>query len=487
MLDNLIDPEREALPIRESPCLVRDCPFATFCRATRCNLQASNMTLMAFPHSMGRESEPTDNLSRLPEEIIEMIARETQEHIISLRSTCRDVQHKSRHAFLDRFFAHRHIWMDESSLNSLNKLADHPDLIGFTKQLTLHLHQWDEDAIWYEWHDGHGLSEKSAKAFDHAHVQWHRQEFLLQSGRASAMLSSILRKTPILEEFKIPCRTDARDVWPHSHFKTVEDTGAFKGFQNDGRFFDLVWAVAIQALSTSNLTTLKSLHVGPNISWHGLMNLGQRVVPTLPTVLASLKTLHLTFSVPAARHEQKFWQLSLVELLRCCMSITDLELRFQRSRDPYDAQEDVGPFVSRTLAEWPTFPHLAILMLSGEGMQPEHLVEFLQRHQGTLRVLDTCPCGIGDDLDDWEFLLRHLRSGYNLDRLRTASCELEEEDNECYVNFMDAIGSQLLEAITSALKPRAPGEYFCFTSPELRVDPRNVSTSDSEDNSEDSD
>lgn len=418
---------------------------------------------------MSLGSDSPDMLSRLPGEIVGMIANEAEEHTISLRSTCRDLQQKTRHAFLDRFFTHRHIWMDEDSLTSLDKLADVPELACHTKKLTLNLHRWDEKAIFEKWGPGTHLVGAEKDAFDHANTQVNKQRFLIQSGRGYLLLSSLMRKLPCLENFEMRSWEREWELWPVTHFKAIEHGGLVRDTHVDDEFHSIIWPMAMLALSESNVQ-LKYFGPGGYVSQHQLRNLMPQVLPSIPSVFRSINSLWLGLNVPALASERRLWKTALISFLHICSNVSDLDIKFSVSDDVEPFTSNPSGFASSTIAEWPTFPNLAHFTPVMSRIPLNTLIDFLWRHRSSLKFLDLAPTGVGTSLEDWRELLRHLRCEYTLDRVKTSARIVDEEDERHGHYFLDAVGPDIADAIQEALKPYPPGEGFWYASSGLYPD-----------------
>jgi hypothetical protein len=412
--------------------------------------------------TMATAYDGPDRLSKLPEEVFEMIANHALEHVLSLRQTCREAQQKSWRPFTRLFFSNRHIWIDNQSLSTMCQVASSSPHASCVKRLVVHLHEWNEHEILESWPGGslrHTLSG-STEGMDRAFAQVNAQEYLLHSGDASLLLSCIISQLPNLETLEIAGDWEPLDVWPHSHFKDY-DGDEYKGLivdmaENDGFNAKVVLSV-VQALVKTQ-PTLKHFHARDPLALpaQAILNLTPPVLHMLAKPFSTLETLKLGVKLPYLQPRRKYWQNSFAALLALCPQVSTLSLSFTPYVDDDHHARRFGLSASQPILEslvnWPTFSKLKVLMLEAPEIKSSALVEFLTRHYATVErlVLDSIAFGPGED--PWRLVLTSLASQ---DTVRHLAFSVVEHGHEHKLVRADT-PSQIRESVDNALKREGP-------------------------------
>jgi hypothetical protein len=137
--------------------------------------------------------EPSDVSSTLPEELVDIIADYSNEHILALRQTCSQMHHKSRRVFLRKYISTRHVWIDQFALQRLISLSEDEQLGQHVRRLIIHLSAWDSEAAQKKWDEGGLVTVEKLRALENAHEKASAQEYIMDSGSASKLLCQSMK------------------------------------------------------------------------------------------------------------------------------------------------------------------------------------------------------------------------------------------------------------------------------------------------------
>lgn len=171
------------------------------------------------------------------------------------------------------------------------------------------------------------------------------------------------------------------------------------------------------------------------------------VLHSLSSVFESLATLELSVKIPSMQPQRRFWQSSFAAFLGLCLNVSKLDAQFETQEDENGGSHYGSDPILESLATWPTFPNLTRLCLSVIEVKPHHLLEFLERHQETLKHLVLDSPWFGVEPGGWRIVLEGLAVRFNLDRLQFSVYEQGDE-----FDLVHADGLKIIEAIDKALE-----------------------------------
>jgi hypothetical protein len=346
------------------------------------------------------------SLATLPEEVIELIAANCEEHVIALRSSCRDLQHKTFHVFSWRFFRLRHIWIDKGSLEQLRSIAEDERFAKCVRELHIHLLEWGLDfrPIPYRHLSGKQRSQQNYNVVKRAKAQ----KALPSSGEAIKLLFSSLNRFLNLDAMELAEATMEPDMWPVSHFKRIIQQGLQDDIPSHGKFGTDVWLTVVQALSQ---TQVKLIHFtcATVLPIEAITALTATKVQSLSTALASLDNLELNVEVPHHGPKFKNWQKALGRLLHVCPELTTLDIGFGDEEVVYtEGRSHASEDAIASLEVWPTFPKLAWISLRLMVVKVEVLTEYLQTHKATLKNVEFNSVSFAGKDEGWRSVLETL-------------------------------------------------------------------------------
>lgn len=355
---------------------------------------------------MSAMSKVKRSLATLPEEVVGLIATDCEEHVIALRSTCRDLQHKTFHVFSRRFFTFRHIWMDKDSLEQLKLIAEDERVAKCLSQLHIHLLEWDLD---FRPAPYPRLSKKEkTQQKNYVVNQAKAQRLLLSSGEVTELLISTLGRFPNLDSIELEEATMDFDMFPFTHFKKPEEEGLQDNVPNHGKFGTNVWLAVIQALSQ---TQVKLIHFtcATTLPIEAITALTASRIQAFAPCFALLDTLELNLVMPHHGPKFKVWQKALSRILHLCPHLTTLDIGFGDEEVVYSAgRSHMSEDAISLLEAWPTFPKLVWICLRLMVVKAEALTEYLQRHKPTLMTVDLDSVSFAGNDEGWEPILEML-------------------------------------------------------------------------------
>ena len=348
-----------------------------------------------------------DRLSRLPEELLCIIADFSLQAVLKLRLTCAAIQQKTRKIFIDKYIAHRYVWIDSDSLTSTLGLAQDNGLAPCVKSLTVHLNQWHTERntppVFPQPDPLHwaGIHEKNANE------ERDYQNFLLESGKAASMLSQIIKRLPNLQDVALRNMQKTDESWPITHFRYLEHDYLHRTGDRS-RFTRKVWFGVIQAIIDNELGlhTLDALAFLPKQS---VGMLSGRTLTALAPSLANLNALLLNIQLPFGWDERETWEVTLTSLLWACQNVGRLHLDFSSEHEELVEDTETDPEYSiDSIGKWPTFQRVIDLSFSGLDTNALAFAVYLQKHTKTVKVFEMGESELRPTDGGWRIVLQSL-------------------------------------------------------------------------------
>lgn len=398
-------------------------------------------TSITLDHRQGQ-----DLLSRLPEEIIEIISACLAQHVIDLRSTCRELQHKTWHSFSKKFFTSRHIWIDSHALSTLQDISREPRFAHSVSQLTIHCDEIDIQRL--RLRVAVQGPSKTRQTYSEVLDRGIEQQALLKSGAAIEQLSSCLRQLPNLTSIALDLVPPSCDHWPQTHYKIPYGEDYRVYFNNTSPHDSVsirhsILLIALEAILRSQQPLTRFQGLIP-IPVDAVALLPPSIFPSLSIPFKSLSYLDLRLTPPKVGVELPLWEKSLASLLGLCPSLSHLELWFISAGSVHHETPVVD-----SLASWPSYEGLRVLSLSEFAVKPEALADYLARHFKTLKTLGIDVLRASQANAPWRCVLESIPAGATLDRF-LFSVHNNGEYEDC--DIIDAEGAGIMQVVENVLK-----------------------------------
>ncbi|KAF1989927.1 hypothetical protein K402DRAFT_243541 [Aulographum hederae CBS 113979] len=345
-------------------------------------------------------------LAVLAPEIVDEIAQSLPKpDLLALKSTCRELRHKSFHQFATSYFYSKKVALIPQSLKLLNELAD-SELAPYLRKLTIGLDHFTEGG-YYDENNFYQRSSFEEEAFKRNYHDLTNPEMLQNDIR---LLSQALSKLTSLEdvvlggyekavEYHLPSLPDtigfpllSRDVsqWGVWWFLQATETKEEENYNSiHTRIFDAVMPLILNKASCDELT----LHVpyGEKEARSMLDLAGPNDVQS-SEFLENLRRLTLVFR----RHSQYFmpdWSNDWMGCARLAKNVQDLNV--------------IGGGFFCRLKSLPDLPYLRSVTLGSFNIKEDALCNFLENHSDHIRMLKITRVNLLDG--SWYNIFKTLR------------------------------------------------------------------------------
>ncbi|KAH7112597.1 hypothetical protein B0J13DRAFT_575482 [Dactylonectria estremocensis] len=448
-------------------------------------------------------------LLHLPAEVANFIFIELRPRDwLSLRQTCKEINTRTAHLFIERFFLTRLVMFERSSLQCLESIAEHPTLSQSVEELEicvshlLPLHEVQEIEPPYseyenmmkdlkgktlpaecgidydEWYDRWGISDGEGDANDDERSMGDDETEGPPRDRLSRLNAREYRKRLDDQEeviqtgYDVECLTRAM-----THFKRCKQINISSSIQAWGlnrlrrsigilpqrgltfesresiRLVRHIIHVVLTAAAVSKIQ-VEVLVFGPDqmlinanrISPSMLIGPSSAILTESP--LVSLRRLHISVDphFPKCVPAASKWESDLIRFIKLLPELSHLELDFEE-------RDEWGRFSE--LSKELYIPKLETLRLSCIDCAREELALFLVRHHRTLREVVLDAIQLDGDAAVWRWLVEIIRDSLDLTCFSIQSSDTQEGDKFIELNDIGATDAQGLTDVIDMLTAKA--------------------------------